>query len=83
MELPSLSWRYLSAKVSYEPRRQHLALDGCEFCGTERHPFEFYLALNNVKHRRMKVRSPQTNGFLDRYYGTIQTEFFQVALSFQ
>lgn len=57
-----------------------------EFCGTDPypHPFALYLALNDVEHRRTKVRSPQTNGFVERFHGTIQTEFFtecfQVAL---
>ena len=54
--------------------------NGREFCGTENHPFEFYLALNDVEHRRTKVRSPQTNGFVERFHRTIQAEFFQVAL---
>jgi transposase InsO family protein len=54
--------------------------NGREFCGTEAHPFELYLALNDLEHRRTKVRSPQTNGFVERFHGTVQTEFFQVAL---
>ena len=54
--------------------------NGREFCGAETHPFELYLALNDLEHRRTKVRSPQTNGFVERFHRTIQTEFFQVAL---
>ena len=54
--------------------------NGREFCGTQAHPFELYLALNDVAHRRTKVRSPQTNGFVERFHGTIQDEFFQPAL---
>ena len=54
--------------------------NGREFCGTDTHPFELYLALNDVEHRRTKVRSPQTNGFVERFHGTIRSEFFQVAL---
>ena len=54
--------------------------NGREFCGTQSHPFEFYLALTDVTHRRTKVRSPQTNGFVERFHFTVQQEFFQVAL---
>ncbi len=32
-----------------------------EFCGTERHPYELYLDLNGIKHRRTKVKTPKTN----------------------
>jgi transposase InsO family protein len=51
--------------------------NGREFCGTERHPYEPYLALNDVEHRRTKVGSPRTNGFVERFDGTVLEEFFQ------
>lgn len=54
--------------------------NGREFCGTDRHPFELYLALNDVAHRRTQVRHPQTNGFVERFHRTIQEEFFAIAL---
>ncbi len=54
--------------------------NGREFCGTASHPYELYLALNDLEHRRTKVRSPQTNGFVERFHGTVRQEFFQVAL---
>ena len=54
--------------------------NGREFCGTAAHPYELYLALNDLEHRRTKVRSPQTNGFVERFHGTVQDEFFQPAL---
>jgi transposase InsO family protein len=54
--------------------------NGREFCGTETHPYELYLALHEVAHRRTKVRSPRTNGFVERFHGTVQDEFFQPAL---
>jgi len=38
-----------------------LTPNGREFCGTERHPFEVYVALNDIKHQRTKVRQPQTS----------------------
>ena len=32
--------------------------NGREFCGTERHPYELYLALNDIEHRRTRVAQP-------------------------
>ena len=52
--------------------------NGPEFCGTVNHPFELYLALNDIEHRRTKVKSPQTNGFVERFNKTILDEFFRV-----
>jgi transposase InsO family protein len=54
--------------------------NGREFCGTETHPFEVYLALNDLAHKRTKVRHPQTNGFVERFHRTVKEEFFEVAL---
>ena len=53
--------------------------NGREFCGTENHPFELYLALNEIQHRRTKVKSPQTNGFIERFNKTVLDEFFRIA----
>jgi len=49
-----------------------------EYCGTEAHPYELYLELNDIEHRRTKVRSPQTNGFVERFNRTVLDEFFRV-----
>lgn len=54
--------------------------NGREFCGTPTHPFELYLALNDLQHKRTKVRHPQTNGFVERFHRTVKEEFFEVAL---
>lgn len=53
--------------------------NGREFCGTESHHFELYLALNEIAHRRTKVRTPQTNGFVERFHLTVLDEFFRLA----
>jgi transposase InsO family protein len=53
--------------------------NGREFCGTDTHPFEMYLLLNDIEHRRTKVRSPRTNGFVERFNGTVLDEFFREA----
>ena len=52
--------------------------NGREFCSTESHPYELYLALNDIEHRRTKVRSPKTNGFIERFNRTILDEFFRI-----
>ena len=41
---------------------------------------ELYLALNDLEHRRTKVRHPQTNGFVERFQRTLKEEFFGVTL---
>lgn len=51
--------------------------NGREFCGTENHPYELYLG---IEHRRTKVRSPKTNGFVERFNGTVLDEFFRVKM---
>jgi transposase InsO family protein len=57
--------------------------NGREFCGTERHPYELYLALNEVEHRKTRVGTPRTNGFVERFNGTVLEEFFQPKLRSQ
>jgi transposase InsO family protein len=54
---------------------------GTEYCGTpQSHPYELYLAVENIDHTRTKTRSPQTNGICERFNKTILQEFYQVAL---
>jgi transposase InsO family protein len=62
------------------PVRAVLTDNGREFCGTETHPYEPYLALNEIEHRRARVRTPRTNGFVERFNGTVLDEFFRVAM---
>lgn len=54
---------------------------GTEYCGSpQSHPYELYLAVENIDHTRTKARSPQTNGICERFNKTILAEFYQVAL---
>ena len=53
--------------------------NGREFCGTDSHPYEVYLALNDIEHRRTRVRRPQTNGFVERFHRTVLDGFFRSA----
>ena len=53
---------------------------GTEFCGVpDRHPYELYLAVENIDHTKTKVRHPQTNGIGERLQKTILDEFYRVA----
>lgn len=62
------------------PVEKILTDNGREFCGTDTHPYELYLALVGLIHKRTKVRHPQTNGFVERFQRTVKEEFFEVAL---
>ena len=62
------------------PVKAVLTDNGREFCGTERHPYELYLDLNGIEHRRTKVKSPKTNGFVERFNGSVLDEFFSVKM---
>ena len=62
------------------PVKAVLTDNGREFCGTEKHPYELYLDLNDIEHRRTKVRSPKTNGFVERFNRTVLDEFFRIKM---
>jgi transposase InsO family protein len=52
---------------------------GTEYCGKpERHDYQLYLALNDIRHSRTKANHPQTNGICERFHKTILQEFYQV-----
>jgi transposase InsO family protein len=54
--------------------------NGREFCGVkEKHPYELLLAMENIEHRTTKIRSPRTNGFVERMNRTLLDECFRVA----
>ena len=53
--------------------------NGREFCGIqERHPYELLLAMEDIEHRTTKIRSPRTNGFVERMNRTLLDECFRV-----
>ncbi|GIW50657.1 MAG: hypothetical protein KatS3mg081_0012 [Gemmatimonadales bacterium] len=53
--------------------------NGREYCGTDAHPYELYLALNDIEHRTTRLGSPRTNGFVERFHRTVLDEFFRQA----
>ena len=61
------------------PVAKVLTDNGREFCGTESHAFELYLQLSDIRHKKTKVRSPRTNGFVERFHRTVLDEFFRQA----
>ena len=52
---------------------------GSEYCGTpDRHPYELYLALEDIEHTRTRTKRPQTNGICERFHKTLLNEFYRV-----
>ena len=52
---------------------------GTEYCGTDGHEYELYLAVEDIDHTRTKAKSPQTNGICERFHKTVLNEFYRVA----
>ena len=53
---------------------------GTEYCGAaDRHPYELYLAVENIDHTRTKTKHPPTNGICERFNKTVLNEFHRVA----
>jgi transposase InsO family protein len=62
------------------PLNRILTDRGSEYCGTpDRHPYELYLAVEDIDHTRTKAKSPQTNGICERFHKTLLNEFYRVA----
>ncbi len=58
---------------------EHVLTDnGREYCGKPMvHPYQIFLELYDIEHRRTKVATPRTNGFVERFNRTILDEFFR------
>jgi len=53
--------------------------NGREFCGKpDSHPYELLLSMESIEHRNTKVRTPRTNGFVERMNRTLLDECFRV-----
>lgn len=56
-----------------------LSDNGREFCGREdRHPYELFLQLEGIAHRKTRVKRPQSNGFVERLHRTLLDEHFRI-----
>jgi transposase InsO family protein len=84
-KVPECSVEILHNEVLEQYRKWGLSIkailtdNGTEYCGNDKHPYELYLALNDIEHRRTKVRRPRTNGFVERFNKTALNEFFRAA----
>jgi transposase InsO family protein len=60
-------------------RVEHILTDnGREYCGRPMiHPYQIFIEFNDIKHRRTKVATPRTNGFVERFNRTVLDEFFR------
>jgi transposase InsO family protein len=58
---------------------EHVLTDnGREYCGRKlEHAYQLLLVLHGVKHRRTRVATPRTNGFVERFNRTLLDEFFR------
>ena len=53
--------------------------NGREYCGRpDSHPYELLLGMEEIEHRTTKIRSPRTNGFVERMNRTLLDECFRV-----
>ena len=54
--------------------------NGREFCGrADAHAYELLLQMEGIEHRTTRVRSPRTNGFVERMNRTLLDECFRVS----
>lgn len=60
---------------------EHVLTDNSrEYCGRPIiHPYQIFLDLYGIEHRRTKVARPRTNGFVERFNRTVLDEFFREA----
>jgi transposase InsO family protein len=58
---------------------EHIITDnGREYCGKPMiHPYQIFLEFTDITHRRTKVATPRTNGFVERFNRTVLDEFFR------
>jgi transposase InsO family protein len=59
-----LNDRVLPFFAEHDVARQRVLTDrGTEYCGApDRHPYELYLAVEDIEHSRTRTKRPQTNG---------------------
>jgi transposase InsO family protein len=56
-----------------------LSDNGREFCGRMgRHPYELFLQLEGIEHRKTRVKRPQSNGIVEHFHRTLLDERFRV-----
>jgi len=59
--------------------RTILSDNGREYCGRpDKHPYELFLQLEDIKHRTTRVGRPQSNGFIERFHRTLLEEHLRI-----
>lgn len=54
--------------------------NGTEYRGRPMiHVYEIFLDFNDIEHRKTRVGTPRTNGFVERFNRTVLDEFFRIA----
>lgn len=52
---------------------------GTEYCGSpDSHEYELYVAVEHIDPTRTTVKSPQTNGIVERLHRTMLKEFYRI-----
>ena len=71
--------RVLPFYESHGLKVEHILTDnGREYCGRPMiHPYQILLELYDIEHRRTKVATPSTNGFVERFNKTVLDEFIR------
>jgi len=71
--------RVLPFYESHGLKVEHILTDnGREYCGKPMvHPYQIFLDLYDIEHRRTKVATPRTNGFVERFNKTVLDEFIR------
>jgi transposase InsO family protein len=63
------------------PLSRILTERGTEYCGSpDSLEYELYWAVENIDQTRPKVKSPQTNGIVERFHQTLLTEFYRITV---
>ena len=80
---------FLVTKVLTAYKQFHIPMDrvltdnGKEYTthwANAQHGYEIFLKKNHIRHTRIKPRSPQSNGMVERFNRTLLEEFYQIAM---
>ena len=76
-----LNDRVLPFYEQYDLRLLRVLTDrGTEYCGSrEHHQYQFYLAIEDIDHTKIRAKSPQTNGICERFNRTVKNGFYDIA----
>ena len=70
-------------RLFYIPLDRILTDNGKEYIthwASSKHEYEKFLKQNGIRHTKIKPRTPQSNGIVERFNGTLLEEFYQIAM---